>query len=175
MRIANVTININTPAPFGAALVGAALASLAERTPEAPRETDQVGAISTLTPPAIGAVWPGMGGIYAGISRGEDGQPDAHLVLAEVDTGGKFKWQAAVEWAASVCTDGHTDFRLPTRFESALLYANLRDQFETSPWYWTGTQYSADHAWGQGFDGGGQSYTGKGYVARARAVRRFTV
>ena len=175
MRIANVTINFHGHPPFGAALVGAALASLAERSTDPAPEAGQVSAISTLTPPAIGAVWPGMGGIYAGVSRGEDGQPDAHLVLADVDTGGKFKWQAAVEWAASVCIDGHTDFRLPTRFESALLYANLRDRFETSPWYWTGTQYSADDAWSQDFDYGYQGDIGKCYEARARAVRRFTV
>jgi len=175
VRIANVTINIHAPSPISAGLADAPLSSLVERYRYSEPEAGQVSAISTLTPPAIGAVWPGMGGIYAGVSRGEDGQPDAHLVLAEVDTGSKFKWQAAVEWAASVCTDGHTDFRLPTRFESALLYANLRDRFETSPWYWTGTQCSAGDAWFQYFGGGSQTNDDKGYEARARAVRRFTV
>jgi hypothetical protein len=31
--------------------------------------------------PRIGAEWPGQGGIYAGIMRGEDGQPDYHLIV----------------------------------------------------------------------------------------------
>ncbi len=29
--------------------------------------------------PAIGAEWPGQGGIYAGLMRGHDGHPDYHL------------------------------------------------------------------------------------------------
>lgn len=38
-------------------------------------------------------------------------------------------------------------------------------------WYWASTQYSADNAWSQYFDGGGQHYGGKRFEARARAVR----
>jgi hypothetical protein len=31
--------------------------------------------------PRIGDEWPGQGGVYAGIMRGEDGQPDYHLIV----------------------------------------------------------------------------------------------
>ncbi len=39
-------------------------------------------------------------------------------------------------------------------------------------WYWSSTQYSADFAFTQGFDGGGQDYDGKDYYgSRVRPVR----
>ena len=59
----------------------------------------------------------------------------------------------AVAWAASL-GDGA---RLPTRFESALLYTNLRDRMDTEKVHWTGTQYSADDAWYQDFGNGNQA------------------
>ena len=89
--------------------------------------TTTATALATI-PAAIGAAF--GGGIYAGISRGVDGAPDQHLVLmpgeaVDVD------WEAAGAFAASVGGE------LPTRAEQALLYANLKDQFEPR-WYWSG-------------------------------------
>ena len=121
--------------------------------------------------PAIGARWPGHEGVYAGVSRGEDGQADAHLVLLDAKPDTDLKWAEGVQWGESL-GDGA---RLPTRFESALLYANLRDQIDTSAWHWTGSQYSASHAFGQGFYYGGQHYYDKEYEGRCRAVRRFVL
>ncbi len=31
--------------------------------------------------PAIGTFWAGQGGVYAGVMRGDDGQPDYHLIV----------------------------------------------------------------------------------------------
>jgi Protein of unknown function (DUF1566) len=47
-------------------------------------ETPYSPAIRTppRTPPRIGAEWPGQGGIYAGVLRGENGAPDYHLIIA---------------------------------------------------------------------------------------------
>jgi len=129
---------------------------------------------STLTAPAIGAIWAEQGGIYAGLSRGEDGQPDAHIVLHVSEAPSRLKWQAGLDWAATVEVDGRIDFHVPTRFESALLYANLRELFDQSAWYWTSTQYSELSAFTQYFDYGSQDDIGKKYEARVRAVRRFT-
>jgi hypothetical protein len=42
-------------------------------------------------------------------------------------------------------------------------------------YYWTSTQYSADTAFYQDFDGGSQYYDVKYYALRARAVRRLLV
>jgi hypothetical protein len=58
------------------------------------------------------------------------------------------------------------------------LHVNFREgghkAFEPE-WYWSSTQYSASLAWYQFFDDGGQDTYGKGFQARARAVRRFLI
>ena len=36
-------------------------------------------------PPAIGETWASQGGVYAGLMRGEDGQPDHHLIVPRVE------------------------------------------------------------------------------------------
>lgn len=118
-------------------------------------------------PPGIGESW--MGGIYAGISRGESGDPDAHVVLLTNEPDKDLNWNDAVEWAKAI-GDGA---RLPTRFESALLYANLHDQLNTDEWHWTGTLHSDSDAWSQLFHDGNQGDFSKSYEVRARAVRRF--
>ena len=81
--------------------------------------------------------------------------------------------QAALDLAKTITADGHTDFAVPTRFESALLYANLQDQFDTDYWHWTSTQYSESHAWSQVFYYGHQGNYSKDYERRCRFVRRF--
>ena len=126
--------------------------------------TTTAAALATI-PAAIGAAF--GGGIYAGISRGVDGAPDQHLVLmpgeaVDVD------WEAAGAFAASV------DGELPTRAEQALLYANLKDQFEPR-WYWSGTQAGPSLAWGQDFFNGFQYDYLRSYEGRARAVRRLPI
>jgi hypothetical protein len=129
-----------------------------------------VATTTTTTLPAIGHPWPGIeGSAYAGLSRGEDGAPDAHLVLLPDLPAAELKWQAAIDWAKSV------GGQLPTRRESALLYAHLFDKVEQGDWYWTATQYSDAYAWGQNFGNGYQNLNLKKYEARARAVRRFSV
>lgn len=140
--------------------------------PDSPREPFTLRAKPDATPPAIGEPWPGQGGLYAGLSRGVDGQADAHLILALDAFDGDKNWDEAVAWAQGVSVDGHQDFRLPTRAESALLFANLKDKCEAR-WHWTGEQYSRTYAWSQTFGGGYQDGYGKSYGGRARAVRRF--
>jgi hypothetical protein len=49
-------------------------------------------------------------------------------VLLNASPIGDMKWDDAVKWAEGL-GDGA---RLPTRFESALLYANLQDKFDTT-------------------------------------------
>ncbi len=159
--------------------------------------------IKTASVPKIGQPWPGQGGIYAGVMRGEGDQPDYHLILA-VDTtsifsdiqwggygdtvpGADSEWDGqantgailsasgdhpAAEKVAAVMVDGHSDFYLPAKRESALLYANLPEQFEAA-YYWTSTQRSAYDAVYQYFGYGNQGYGGEYDKLRARAVRRL--
>ena len=110
---------------------------------------------------------PFEGGIYAGVTRGEDGQPAGHLILLPELPAKPLTWAAAVKWANGLGNGA----RLPTRFESALLYATLSDQIERDDWYWTGTQFSEADAWIQGFFNGYQFNDFKSTKARARAVR----
>ena len=111
------------------------------------------------------------GEVYAGLSRDHDTGAWHHLVLLPAVTDQDLTWDEAKAWAASVGGD------LPTRFESALLYANARDQIDTDPWYWTATEVASEPswAWGQYFDDGYQYGGLKGSHYRARAVRRVPV
>ncbi|MGK5080501.1 DUF1566 domain-containing protein [Janthinobacterium sp. HLX7-2] len=122
-------------------------------------------AVLATIPAAIGAAF--ADGIYAGISRGVAGAPDQHLVLlpgeaVDVD------WEAAGAFAISVGGE------LPTRAEQALLFANLKDQFEPR-WYWSGEQAGPSTAWLQYFDTGYQGNGHRSYEGRARAVRRLPI
>jgi hypothetical protein len=121
-------------------------------------------------PPAIGERWPGIQGIYAGLARGMDGEPDGHLVLLDARPDDKLDHADATAWADDL-GDGA---RLPTRFESALLYANLRDRIDTAGWYWTSTLFSVGTAWYQYFNFGYQNVYDTDYAGRAVAVRRLT-
>jgi len=125
-----------------------------------------------LIPPRIGQPWPGQGGTYAGLVRGEAGQPDQHVILADAKPPKRLAWAAALKWAKTIEADGHADFSIPTRDESALLYTNLRDQMDGG-WHWTSTQYSDVYAWCQYFNDGNQDSGSKSYEGRVRAVRRF--
>ena len=73
-------------------------------------------------------------------------------------------------WADSIGGD------LPNRFDSALLFATLKDQFDAA-WYWTRDEHilGSEFAWGQDFSIGGQYYEHKSRNLSARAVRRLNI
>ena len=131
--------------------------------------------IVAITPPPIGDYWVGQGGIYAGLVRGENGQPDYHLILDVWESQQEFTWEAAKACAQRVIADGHQDFTLPSRFESALLYANLRDKINPNYWHWTRTEHSAGRAFSQSFYGGTQNHNSVLVEAPARFVRRVAL
>ena len=155
------------------AVMDAIAKMLGARFVESPEPSPQ----STISPsaPNIGEYWAGMGGIYAGVARGRDGEPDYHLILRKEDPKKDCTWQAALDLAKTITVDGHSDFSVPTRFEYALLYANLHDQFEADRWHWTSTQCSEDTAWMQYFAYGTQDYTSKSNERRVRFVRRTSI
>ncbi len=167
------TININF-AQGGDALSRAFIAALMRGPVDDEREENgtESTAKTTSTPPKIGEVWPGQGGIYCGVARGEGDQPDYHLILAETAPEQGFKWADGLEYASTIVADGHKDFSVPTRFESAMLYANVRDKLDTSKWHWTSAQSSVFSAFVQTFNDGSQSLMDKNYEGRFRFVRR---
>ena len=108
------------------------------------------------------------GEFYAGVIV-NDGLPSYHLILLPDDKD-DLNWEAANAWAAEVGGE------LPNRCEQALLYANLKDQFQ-SEWYWSSEQHASysDCAWYQHFSLGSQDTSLKSSELRARAVRRVGV
>ena len=93
-----------------------------------------------------------------------------HLVVLLPGDSKPIAWKAAQAWAKE------RGGELPTRREQSLLFANLKDQFE-SAWYWSGELCAggSGYAWCQSFYYGNQSILHKSSYARARAVRRLVI
>lgn len=106
---------------------------------------------------------------YAGIITGKDGNPSYHLVLL-LGQADDITWEKAMEWASKQGGD------LPTRREQALLYANLKEEFEERA-YWSCEAHESESgwAWYQLFDDGDQNYDHRTNELRARAVRRLPI
>lgn len=109
------------------------------------------------------------GEVYAGLILGKDGAADYHLVLLPGSVEGA-TWAKAKEFAAQAGGE------LPTRREQALLFANLKEQFEPR-WYWSAEQHASypSSAWIQYFGVGFQTSGRKDDGGRARAVRRLVI
>ncbi len=97
------------------------------------------------------------------------GHAPYHLILLP-GSANDVTHEAATEWAASIGGD------LPTRSEQALLFANLKDQFEKAA-YWAAPRHESapDFAWYQHFDHGRQLGYHRHLPLRARAVRRLII
>ena len=152
-----------------------------------------------LTPPAIGQIWPGQGGIYAGVIPARNGQEAYHLVIGEEL--GRFEWGPYENESSAVClvdgllntknligegddypaakaaaahqADGHTDFYLPAIAELNEVWMNLGDQ--PWGWVWSSSQRSACYAFSMYFADGTQNNHVKGSELRVRPVRRLPI
>ena len=115
--------------------------------------------------PAIGSEL--AGGTYAGITTGKDGVTYALILLSDKPTE-RLTWRKAINWAKKI------EAELPTRVDSALLFANLKDSFEPEA-HWTSESLDSSWAWFQYFDDGIQVFNRKDREFRARAVRRLPI
>lgn len=152
--------------------------------------------------PSIGEYWPAQGGVYAGLMRGENGQPDYHLIVAAGDDGftEEITWggHGQDEPGAKSERDGQANTLALVKSEhdhpaaewAAGLKIDGHDDwylparreaalcYATVPelfekaWHWTSTQSSPGRAWSQTFVDGLQLSYPKGHELRARAVRR---
>src|SRR3990167_4907962 len=106
---------------------------------------------------------------WAGIILSKDGAPNHHLILLPGEAG-SVTWAQAKKWAKEAGGE------LPTRREQSLLFANLKEHFQ-SAWYWSGEQHAtnADWAWMRNFGYGSQDACRKVNPCRARAVRRIKI
>jgi hypothetical protein len=137
--------------------------------------------------------------------RGENGQPDYHLIVAsgaegfikeiawgcqgQDEPGAKSEWdgwgntRALVESehdhpAAEWVVGLEVDGHTDWYLPSrreAALCYAATPELFDKDWHWASTQYSPDYAWGQDFNDGYQNHYHKTYVLRARAVRRTSV
>ncbi|GFM89377.1 hypothetical protein PSCICO_47760 [Pseudomonas cichorii] len=152
-----------------------------------------------LTPPAIGQVWPGQGGIYGGLRLYPEGM--CHIIYAVEDVPGRHEYggygenveaesradglantktlianegvhHAAIA-ASSYTADDHKDFYLPAVGELHHAWQYLPESFATDQYYWSSTQYSARYADGMDFEHGWLTSYGKGLERVVRPVRRF--
>lgn len=121
-------------------------------------------ATTTIKVPAA-AIELRSGERYAGLVLAADGTPSHHLVLLPGEAK-SVNWTDATDWAAKAGGE------LPSRQEQALLFANLKCEFQ-STWYWSNQTHesNASYAWYQYFNFGGQFTYRKSYEGRARAVR----
>jgi len=106
------------------------------------------------------------GEVYAGATTSPAGVSTHIFLLPETFKG---PWEKAMAWAAKLGGE------LPDRVESALLFANCKNEFEPT-WHWTREELDDAFAWSQTFGNGYQSYYHKGNNdCRARAVRRLII
>ncbi|MFZ6755783.1 DUF1566 domain-containing protein [Undibacterium sp. Ji50W] len=125
--------------------------------------------------PKIGTAW--LGGIYAGVIAGMDGQPDYHLIHAPAENELiNVNWQQSIT-QATLTINGFEDWSLFNRREGRLLAINTPEGFDKDGWYWTSEQNAGnpDYAWVQYFDVGDQFTLSKSGTYRARAVRRVLI
>lgn len=140
-------------------------------------EAQAVGASTPVTPPRVGEIWPGQGGIYCGTVAGEVAGLDRdYYLIAGPEHDRDIAWQPALEWAPTVIVDGLQDFDLPFRKEQRIAYANASRHFKAVS-YWSREQHAGDSstAWGQLFDDGNQYNWLKNSKLRARVFRRLTI
>jgi hypothetical protein len=110
---------------------------------------------------------------YAGIIVGKDGEPSYHLVLVPGQAA-DVNFDDAMKWASK--QGGDYVATLPTSREQAMLYANLKEQFDERA-YWSCETHESESgwAWYQYFHDGSQGYSHKSHVLSARAVRRLVI
>ena len=104
---------------------------------------------------------------YAGFTM-KDGKPFEHIILLPGEAEEEMDWEGAKAWATEQGGE------LPDRQIGALLYANLKTEFEPE-WYWLSEQSSPFHAWYQYFLAGSHCDGHKFVELRARAVRRLPI
>jgi hypothetical protein len=151
--------------------------------------------------PAIGAEWPGQGGLNGGFVHARGDVPAHYLIIGAKDLG-DHEWgnrgkesgatsktdghansvilladgdHPAAEAVDEYTADGHKDFYLPACAELYHCWLNVPDLFAKDTWYWSSTQRSAYVAFYMYFADGHQGYGDKGVELRVRPVRRFFI
>jgi len=96
---------------------------------------------SSMKPPKIGTEWKAQGGIYAGMIRGHNDEPDYYLVYATKEHElSEVTWPEAKKQSKRPI-NGFKDWSLPNQPEAKLLFINSDSSFDPygDDWgyYWT--------------------------------------
>lgn len=153
-------------------------------------------------PPALGELWPGQGGRFAGTMPARDGKPAYHLIVGPSTNAIAFgpydhdvpgaadhadgrantaalvangKDHPAARWAAAVTEGECGGYYLPAHNELMVMWVCAPQLFEKDRGYWSSTQSSPNIAWVQDFEDGNSGIDGKGTELRAAAVRRLEI
>jgi hypothetical protein len=117
---------------------------------------------------------PDHAGIFCGIVGGTAEQPYAALILLDAKPATRLNWADACAWGQSLGEGCH----VPTRDESAHLYATSRELLDQDNWHWTSTEYTPPYsdsgAWMQFFYYGYQ-FSLKSSERLCRAVRLIQI
>jgi hypothetical protein len=122
------------------------------------------------------------GTVYAGIARRRDddagAETDERLYTTQEAVRRHYNWREAAEYCAALDTQGHRDWRVPTKDELKLLYNNhdAIGGFDTSGvegfgWYWSSSSEDGDNAWALRFSDGLPYRYLKDHAASVRCVR----
>lgn len=157
--------------------------------------------ITAHSVPALGAEWPGQGGLNGGLVAARGDVPAHYLIVAKADIG-DHEWggrgkesgatsktdglansealqseggHPAIEAVAAYTAEGHTDFYLPACAELYHCWVNVQELFAKDCYYWSSSQRSAYDAFYVYFDGGVQLDCDKDHELRVRPVRRFFI
>lgn len=155
--------------------------------------------------PALGANWPGQGGVNAGLMRGLDGARDYYLIVPTGDDaefeelkygprdlevkGADSAWDGQANTKALLATgkshpaaEACAGF---TRDGHSDYYLPARRELQmaeavcpevfSKTWHWSSTQRSADDAFSMLFDDGNQDLNDKYDALRVRPVRRLFI
>ena len=114
-------------------------------------------------------------GIYAGIARSFNSEPDNHIWLLDAKSPEEYmNWADATAWAESL---GEAT-GLPTRHEAVLLGCHLVEELGGNGYVWTSTSGEGQRAWRQYWYASGpgdQCSVDAANTYRARAVKRLPV
>jgi hypothetical protein len=130
-------------------------------------------AFAAVATPAIGDKTTD-GTVYAGIS------PDTGLPLhtTAAPAPGVFNWDKGRAYCAALEEEGHNDWRVPTKGELNVLFANRAaiggfNETGSFPagWYWSSSPGNYTSAWAQRFSDGFQYHLHWGYGSSLRCVR----
>ena len=156
-----------------------------------------------LLTPRIGADWPGQGGVFIGIIKGEGTQPDYCLIAPVGLTLAPKRWgpdkklpaaQSILDGKANTVAmfaagsdmarevvalthAGHNDWYIAARNEARIAFAGAPELWGNSGYRWTSTQDAGwgDAAWAQDFGGGYQHNWHKLGEFPALVLRRIPI